>query len=182
MKSAAIAKRFAKSLLEIGLEQSMTERFGTDLSNFEAVLKDNHNFVAFLLNPMYSLEERRSLLDKVSEAIGSTTAVKKFVWVLIEARSLNLLGDIITAYGKLFDDHAGRLRAVVESPFDMDSDIIGELEKKLSEATGKEVVVSAEKSEELIGGLVIRMDNLLIDGSLKTQLEQMKDKILGGVC
>ena len=181
MKSAAIAKRFAKSLLEIALEQSMADRFGTDLSGFCSVLKDNHNFAAFLLNPMYSLEERRSLLDTVAEAIGSTTAVTKFVWVLVKSRTINLIGDIEVAYGKLLDEHAGKLRAVVESPFDMDVDIITELEGKLSDATGKEVVVSAEKSEELIGGLVIRMDNLLIDGSLKTQLEQMKDKILGGV-
>ncbi|MBE9527978.1 MAG: ATP synthase F1 subunit delta [Proteobacteria bacterium] len=181
MKSAENAKRFARSLLEIGIEETLAERFLADLGNFNEVLEGNHEFSAFLLNPMYSLEERRSLLEKVGAEIESTTAVIKFMWVLVSTRSVKLLGDIVAAYTKLLDEKAGRIRAVVESPFDMDADTLGEIEGKLSGATGKEVVVSAEKREELIGGLVIRLDNLLIDGSLKTQLEQMKDKILGGV-
>ncbi len=181
MKSAAIAKRFAKSLLEIGIEESLSERYCADLSNFKEVLEANPDFIAFLLNPMYSVEERRALLEHVGVAVEATTAVAKFMWVLVHTHSLKLIADIVVAYKKLLDEKAGRLRAVVESPFDIDANTLGEIEKKLSGATGKEVVLSTEKNEELIGGLVISLDNLLIDGSLRTQLEQMKDKILGGV-
>lgn len=181
MKSAEHAKRFARSLLEIGIEETLAERFLSDLENFTEVLESNQDFSVFLLNPMYSLEERRSLLEKVGAEIGSTTAVVKFMWVVVSTRSVKLLGDIVAAYTKLLDEKAGRLRAVVESPFDLDASTLSEIEGKLSEATGKEVVVTAEKREELIGGLVVRLDNLMIDGSLMTQLEQMKDKILGGV-
>ncbi|MEK7679610.1 MAG: F0F1 ATP synthase subunit delta, partial [Deltaproteobacteria bacterium] len=81
----------------------------------------------------------------------------------------------------LADEMSGRLRATVKAPFDLNADALEEIKARLKAATGKEAVLLFEKDESLLGGLVVRIDNTIIDGSLKRQLEFMKEKILEGV-
>lgn len=180
MKSSA-AKRFAKALVEIGVEEKAYEAYGKELRTVLAVFKGNPDLSKVLLNPMYKLEERKSLIEKVSSSVGLSTYVAKFMTILVETRNIRFLDEVVEAYSRMEDGLSGRLRATIEAPMELPQALVDEIKGKIGALTGKEVILSFRQRPELLGGLVLRIDNTILDGSLKTQLEMMKEKIIEGV-
>lgn len=180
MKNSA-ARRYAKALIEIGAEEKAVEKYGSELRSAAAHFGHEPNLYKALTNPMYKLESRRELIASVSKSLGLSQYVAKFLTILVETRKIGLLDEISDAYSRLEDELVGRIKAVVESPEELGASILDEIKQKLSSSTGKDVVLTHRKNADLLGGLVIRIDNTILDGSLKTQLELMKEKILEGV-
>ncbi len=178
MRKAAVARRFAKALLNVALEENSAERCREGLENMLEVFKNNPELYKVLQTPLHTALERTGLMNKVSGAAGVSQVVAGFMKVLVQTRNIRLLEEVVSAYSGLFDIVAGRLRATVESPWELGTDVLGEVKRKLDEITGKDVIVTGLKNEDLIGGLVIRMENTIIDGSIKTQLKMLKEKIL----
>ncbi len=178
MRATALARRYARALIKIGQEEASYEKFGRDLRNFLAVFKGNPELYRVLLNPMYKLEERTGLTEKLSENLGVTDAVKRFMGLLVESRKIRLLEGICIAYFKMEDELAGRLKVTVETPVVLDPALRDAIKKKLREETKREVVLSFEKNEALIGGVVLKIGNTILDGSLRGQLERVKEKML----
>ncbi len=179
MKNTGVAKKLAKSLMDVGRPGGEAERFGSDLKQIAAVFRANGQLAGTLLNPMYSLDERIDLMNKVSVALEVSTAVEKFMVILIETRHIRLITEIESAYAKLDDELSGRVRATIEAPKELSGEVVSEIKSRLSEITGKEVVLTSATDPSLIGGLVIKMDNTVIDGSIRTQLELLKTRMTG---
>lgn len=177
----SVARRFAKALIEIGIEEKAYEQFGKELRTALAVFSGNPELYKVLLNPMYKIEERKALMEKVSASIGLSQYLKKFFIILVETRKIRFLDRIVEAYSRLEDELAGRLRASVEAPMELPAALTDEIKARLGGITGKEIILTSRLNPELLGGLVLRIDNTILDGSLKTQLELMKEKILEGV-
>lgn len=180
MKSS-VAKRFAKAIIEIGVEEKAYEAYGKELRSVLAVFKGNPDLVKILLNPMYKLEERKGLIDKVSASVGLSPNVARLMGILVETRNISFLEEVVEAYSRLEDGLAGRLRATVEAPLELEGALVNEIKAKLGSLTGKEVILTYRHNPSLLGGLVLRIDNTILDGSLKTQLELMREKIIEGV-
>ncbi|MCK4738451.1 MAG: ATP synthase F1 subunit delta [Deltaproteobacteria bacterium] len=181
MKSGALARRYAQALLEIGKEESSAEKFGTELRGLLSVFSANPILYKVLLNPMYGLDERLSLSGEVAKAVGVSERVEKFLDLLVETRNIRLLDAICASYAKGEDLIAGRVRATVIAPEELDATLLGDIKDRLCKETGKEVIVSFVKDATLIGGVVIKIGNTVLDGSIKGQLKKMKTKLLGGV-
>jgi len=179
MKSAT-AKRYAKALIEVGREEKEYARYGKELRTAMAVFAGSPELYKVLLNPMYRVEERRALVGDLAKSLELSGAVTRFLEILVDARKIRLLEEIGAAYSRLEDELSGRLRAVVESPAELDAAAVEEIRKRLGEATGKEVVLELSVDASLIGGLVVRIDNTILDGSVRTQLDLMRERILGG--
>jgi F-type H+-transporting ATPase subunit delta len=179
MKNTGVAKKLAKALMDVGIPGGEAERFGGDLKNIAAVFRANTQLAGTLLNPMYGLEERIDLMNKVSAALEVSPAVEKFMAILIETRNIRLLEEIERAYARLGDELAGRLRATIEAPEELSTAVLSDIQSRLSEITGKDVVLGSATDPSLIGGLVIKMGNTVIDGSIRTQLEQLKTRMIG---
>jgi F-type H+-transporting ATPase subunit delta len=181
MRAATMARRYAKALIEIGVEAGAVEGFGTGVKDALSAFESNPALAGVLLNPMYGIEERKTLLERVSDAIKAPVQVRRLLHIMAESRRLKLLGAVVAAYSRLEDELALRVRATVESPLDPDPAILEEIRARLMAVTGKDVALTHVKNPDTIGGLVIRMDNTILDGSLKTQLGRMKEKISGGM-
>lgn len=178
MRATALARRYAQALIGIGREEHSYERFGTDLRNLLSVFKGSPELYGFLLNPMYKLEQRTALTDELSENVGVSKPVKRFLGILVESRKIRLLEGICLAYFKMEDELAGRLKVAVEAPVELDPALRDAIKKKLEEETKKEVILSFEKNGALIGGLVLKIGNTVLDGSFRAQLERVKEKLL----
>ncbi|TAN60856.1 ATP synthase F1 subunit delta [bacterium] len=181
MKGAAVAKRFAKALFEIGVEEHTEERYANELRDAVAVFKGNPELYRLFLNPMYKITEREALIGSIGSALAFSPNVLKFFKILIQTRNIKFLEEILAAYRRFEDEAAGRVRAVVESPSDITPALVEELRGKLKAIVNKDVVIAHKKNPDMIGGLVVRMGNTVMDSSLKTQLEAMKKKIVEGV-
>ena len=181
MKNTALARRYAKALIKIGTEDNIYERFGKDLRALLHAFTGSPELYKVLMNPMFSLEERRGLAEKVAKKTGATEEITRFLDVLTDGRNIRLLPDICTAYFAMEDELAGRLRVTVEAPAELDKKLLGELKKKIEGETKKEVVLTFEKKQSLIGGLVLKVGNTVLDGSLRAQLDRARETILKGV-
>lgn len=180
MKSSA-SKRFAKALIEIGREENAWDRYGKELRTVVAMFRGNPELEKVLLNPMYKLEERKALMESIASSAGLSAHVSKFFSILVQTRRIGFLDEISEAYSRFEDELSGRIRASVEAPTELGGDVVEEIRKRLGELTGKEVILTCSSNPALLGGLVLKIENTILDGSLKTQLELMKEKILEGV-
>ena len=91
---------------------------------------------------------------------------------------IKTIEEISAAYSILEDELLGRIKVKVESATELDNSHIREINKKLRQLTSKEIILTVEKNPALIGGLVFRIGNTILDGSIKTQLERVKEKII----
>lgn len=180
MTDKSAARRFAKALIDLGRVDNSCERLGRGLRTALGVFEGSPELYRVLQNPMYSLDERKGLMDKVSEAAGLEAPVAKFIDILVQTRSIRLLPDIVSAYVRYEDEITGRVRATVESPGELPEPVLAEIKEKLKAMTGKEIVLSSSTNSALLGGMVINMGNTVIDGSLKTQIEALRDKLIEG--
>lgn len=180
MRKAAIAKRYASALIAIGKVDLLHEKYGSELAKVEAIFAAEPSLYKILLNPMHKTEVRLGLLEKVCEAAGITETVKRFMEILVEKRGIRLLHEVNAAYSKMEDELSGRLRVEVQAPAPLTDAILGSIKDKLASETKKEAIVSFSASPELIGGMVIKIGNTILDGSVKTQLEKAKEKLLEG--
>jgi F-type H+-transporting ATPase subunit delta len=180
MKNTALARRYAAALVDIGKEDNAYDKYGKELRDIYAVFAGSPVLYKVLLNPMYKLEERVALSVKVAEAIGASVIVTRFLSVLVEARNIKLLDAICASYARLEDELAGRVRATVSAASELDEELMNSIKDKLKAETKKDVVVTFEKNPALIGGVVIRLGNTVLDGSIKSQLDNMKEKLLEG--
>ena len=180
MRKAAIAKRYAQALIGIGKADKFHAKYGSELSNLVAVFVAEPSLYKILLNPMHKLETRLEFLGKACEAAGITETVKRFMEILVEKRSVRLLPDIVAAYSKMQDELSGRLRVEVQAPAAPAGAILDSIKAKIAAETKKEVLVSFTERPELIGGMVVRIGNTILDGSVKTQLEKAKEKLMEG--
>lgn len=181
MAISTLSRRYARALLEIGVEEKTFEAFGTELRDIYAVSLSNPELVHALSNPMFKIDDRKALATEVLDKLGASVMVKRFVGVLIENSKIGLLDDICVAYFSLEDDLKGRLRVQVETPGKATDEFISSLKERLGAETGKEVIVSHAENPELLGGFVVRIGNVMLDASLKVQLEHIKEKIVEGV-
>jgi F-type H+-transporting ATPase subunit delta len=181
MRKTALARRYARALISVGREEDAYERFGNDLSGLVGVFKSNPELYKVLLNPMYKLEARKGLTDNITTKLGAAEEVKRFLAILVESRNVTLLEEISEAYSGMEDELSGRLRVTVEAPEEVDKGLAGAIKKRLEDETKKEVILSFVKNPELIGGVVLKIGNTVVDGSLRAQLERVSEKILQGV-
>src|SRR3972149_10356865 len=151
MRRTAAARRLAKALIEVGIEEKA--KYSGELVSVVGAFGANPELYKVLLNPMHKLEERRALMDRVSGALKVSPVVTRFLGILVASRKIKLLPDVLDAYLKLEDQLEGRLRATVESPFEPDQSILDGIKKKLSGTTGKEVILDFKKNPGLLGGL-----------------------------
>lgn len=180
MKNTGAAKKYAKALIEVATENDTVVKYGTELRSIVEAFDVSEELGKVLLNPMYTLEERQAVGDGLCEKLGTSDALKNFLRMLVERRGVRMFPDISSAYARKEDILAGRVRAEVQAPTDLSPATIAEVEAKLRAETGKEVILTFKKVPELIGGFVVRMDNLILDGSIKAQLVSMKEKLLEG--
>jgi F-type H+-transporting ATPase subunit delta len=181
MAISTLSKRYARALLDIGVEEKTYEAFGTELRDIYAVSLSNPELVHALSNPMFKLEERKTLATEVLNKLGASDMVKRFVAVLIDNAKITDLDDICNAYFALEDDLKGRVRVSVQTSGEPVEGFISALKERLGAQTGKEIIVSQGENPDLLGGFVVRIGNVLLDASLKVQLEHIKEKIVEGV-
>ena len=184
MRKGALARRYANALVDLAMEEKdgaeTIARFGKELRDLLAIFKGSPILYKVLLNPMYPLEERLSLSVKVSVAVGTSEIIKRFFSLLVEARNVKLLEEVTASYARKEDELAGRLRATVEAPSTLDKKLLKAIKDRLESETKKEVVLGFKENPALIGGVVIRLGNTVFEGSLRAQLEKMRETLTTG--
>ena len=176
MVSSAQAKRYAQAVFLIARQNQDLDRWLEDLRMLSE-LRSTDAFVKALETPNLGYEDRGRLLIDRYRAMNPLAV--NLVNLLVERRRLALLPHLFVEYRKLMDSQRGIQRAEVVTAVPLTDEDRGQLEKRLSEVTGKQVLITAKVDPSVIGGMIARFDGTLLDGSTKSKLEALKKQIAG---
>lgn len=178
MASDTISSRYAEALFELGEEHDCVEQFRDELDGLVEMFDDSDDFREVLLNPGIDIEERRRAIRAVADELDLMEMVANFVMTLLDNDRIRKLRDIAEAYRGRVDEAQGRVRANLTTAIELDDDQRGRLQDVLSEMTGRDVVLETDVDPDLLGGAVTRVDGVVYDGSVRNQLNNLRDQIL----
>lgn len=180
MKNFAIGRRYAKALLLIGKEDGQVETYRQELEDFSALVQKEAVLGQVISNPLYNAEGRKKVLESVIEKLALSRVMKSFLTLLFDKGRFVYLSSINDFYQKLADDLKGIARASLISATALSSETVDKIRNTLSEKTGKDIILEVEQDPGLIGGIVTRIGDLVLDGSIKTQLLNMRESLKRG--
>lgn len=172
------AGRYAKALFELAREAERADEVRAELSALADLVEQNADLGDVLLQPLYPAKERKAVLAAVAEQLGASPVLLQFYSFLIDQRRLVDIAAIRESYVELADASTGVARAEIRSASPLEPDQLERLTRALATHVGRDVSVSVEVDPDLLGGVVAKVGNLLLDGSLRSQLNQMRGRLL----
>ena len=176
--AGSVARRYARALFHIGVDAGTVEALGQELGDLAVLFQQSAELRQALVNPVFKPSEKRAILDRLLPRVTPSPIVQRFAALLLERGRIALLPALSRAYRELSDAHAGRVRAVVTSAVPLSPGDLERVRRSLERRTKKKVMLEAEVDPGLIGGLVARVGDLVLDGSVRSQLETLRDKLL----
>jgi F-type H+-transporting ATPase subunit delta len=177
---SALSRRYAKALVEIGVEQQAVESFGDELAQVKDILSQEVLLRQLLDSPTLALEKKQAMLADLSNVLELTEGMDNFLGLLLSKGRLCYLEQIESNYRSLADELSGVMSAKITSASELDDEQKQAIATLLEKQTGKQVVVSVEVDAELIGGLQAEIGGRLFDGSVKTQLKRIEESLTEG--
>ena len=175
MINMSVARRYAQALLD--LIEKDPSKVADRLVEFDQLIRETPQLKEVLISPAFLVEERRKVFDRVLLKLAWGAPLDRFLWYLVEHRRMDLIGGIAEAFQAMVDQRAGKVRVEVSSAKPLDQATGTRLSKALSEALGKTVIMKPRVDESLIAGLSLKVGDLLVDGSLKTQLNSLREAL-----
>jgi len=177
MKQSGAAVQYARALLDLANEKKQAEAMGHELAELAKIIESNKSLGSFLGDPGISAGDRAELLNKVFKGRVSPL-VFNVMGVLNSKGRLGLLHSVTQAYQDLLDEQLGKVEVDVIVAHRLDASALEQVRQRISQALKKDAVVHQYVDEKIIGGIVVRVDDKLIDASVKSQLEAMKRQLL----
>ncbi len=184
MSQMVIARRYASALSSLAKKENNLEQVGTELQDFCDTLHEATELQDSLSNNKVPMAVRNNILTEILTKMELSSLVSTFLRYLLSKRRLTLVHDIARAFALLTQEAMGILPAevtVAKEPRSKESkDLLQKLQEQLSASTGKTVQIHVSVDPSIIGGIVTRIGSMVIDGSIRNQLIQVRESIIRG--
>jgi len=177
MITGSIARRYAKALFSLAVEKGRVEAWNDALFALGKAVEASADLRDVLSNPAYDREARRAIVAKLAEAMKLEAEPSNLLSLLGDRNRLDALAAIVGAFRELADQELGRLRAKVTSAVPLADLEVAAIAEKLSASTKKQVIVERAVDPAILGGVVAQVGSLVYDGSLRTQLEDLRQTL-----
>ncbi len=174
MIMGSIARRYAKALFGLAVDQDRVEPWSDSLLALKGAVESSPDLKDVLSNPVYSKEQRRAIVGQLADAVHLDADPTNLLYVLAERNRLGYLGAIVDTYRELADAHLGRVRARVTSAVPLDAAAAQAIAERLAAATRAKVILERAVDPALLGGVVAQVGSVVYDGSVRTQLEDLR--------
>jgi F-type H+-transporting ATPase subunit delta len=180
VKNLAVARRYAKALLLIGKEDRQAETYRAELDGFARLIAKDTKLEQVITNPLYDAAGRKRVLQVIIAKMNLSKIMTSFLMLLFDKGRIGFIININEFYNKLADELKGVARASLVSAVELSTETVEKIRTTLSKRTGKDIILEAEQDPGLIGGIVTRIGDLVLDGSIKTQLLNMRESLKRG--
>ena len=178
MVNVSIARRYARALLDVATEAGRADAVSEQLTSFAGSLSQSRELEDVLFNPAYSREQRAGIVEAILKSLGKVEPVlANTLRLLVDRNRLVYLPDIARLYRDMVDAQAGRLRGHVTSAVPLSAETLKQLSGTLQGLTRRDVVLEARVDPKVLGGVAAQVGSTLYDGTLRTQLEQMRREL-----
>ncbi len=178
MGAEMIARRYARAVFELGKEQKTLTTLARDLAEFSASYESSTDLRMVLDSPLVNEEQREALLKDLAQRMSMSETGSGTLRLLARRRRLSVLPEMVRQLERLVDEDSGVLRATVTSASPLGEGYVGKLKAELERSTGRKVVVTQAVDSTLIAGIVTRIGDRVIDGSVKARLESFRESLL----
>lgn len=172
-KLIPLAKRYSEALTEVAKDRQELDTVWTDLQTVEESLKSVKEMASFLSHPVIPVSEKKDMVKAVFEG-KINNDVLNLVYILLEKNKINLLSTILYCFEESMDEAKNILKVGVVSAIDIDEDLKQKLKDKLEGKLNKSVKFDFETKPEIIAGVVLKIQDKVIDGSMAAKLESFK--------
>jgi F-type H+-transporting ATPase subunit delta len=167
---------YATSLLELALEKNLAPQIGAELRDIQGILKDSPSLKLFLADPTVDQATRGELVKKMFSG-QVQPLVLNFLGLLNRRKRLSDLSAVIDTYHELLDTKLGKIEVDITVAQRLSDEQLSDVSGRVGRALGRNAVVHQYVDESIIGGMILRVGDKLIDGSIKTQLNAIRDDL-----
>ncbi len=170
-----IAQVYARSLFEVGQERDLLDVIREQLGQFADALNENRELATFFFSPYFSTEEKKEALGRLIE--GAEPTFMSFLEILIEEHRMPAIFRIRTRYEELWEQANRLLPVEVTSAVELDEQTVGAIGDRIREQTGQKVELSSHVDSAILGGIVLRVGNSILDASISNRLNQLRKQV-----
>ncbi len=177
-----VARRYARALFALGQKKGEKElrAYGEDLNKIVDTLEASPKLARIFKNPIFNTSEKKGLLNQLMSKLKCVPVVSNFCYLLADKGRLDCLPEIQVYYARLLDEFEGIVRGEIVTAIkladNMKQDIVGKLEKQ----SGLKVVLDYSVDQNILGGLMLKVGDKVLDASIRAQLQILKENIKRG--
>jgi F-type H+-transporting ATPase subunit delta len=182
MTNKTAALRYARALLDVAVkEKGDLQAIERELAAFVDLFTEHPALAKVLLNPAVPVPRKRAAVADVLGLVKPTPMLAKLIALLADRDRLVLLPYLLAAYRDRLLEHQNVVRAEVTTAVPLGADQTQAIQRGLAQMTGRTVMLAAKVDPAIIGGVVARIGSTVYDGSITTQLQKMKQRLVEGV-
>jgi F-type H+-transporting ATPase subunit delta len=170
-----IAQVYSRSLFEVAKEQGKLDVMRDELHAFVDALDSNRELQVFLFSPYFSTAEKKEGLHKV--VVDADDAFVNFLELLVEKHRMPVVFRIRRQFEELWQDENRLLPVQVTSAIELDDETVEQISSRIAEQTDRRIELSTEVNPEILGGIVLRVGNSILDASIRNRLEQVRRQL-----
>lgn len=179
MSVETVARRYAVALADVVAKSNETETIQTELKSWEEMINSNADLQTAFSNPAISQANKEKVLASLIEKAKPSRTTANFLRILLRNNRLTELSEINEKFANVLEERSGVVSASITSARPLAENVKAELKNNLEKMTGKRISLNFSTDENLIGGVVTRIGSTVYDGSVKTQLEELKSRMIG---
>lgn len=182
MTDSVVARRYANALFALGKQAGAKEleRYGASLAQLGQLLAESPDLDKIFKSPVIGVAEKRKIVAKLLKKIAADKIMTNFCLLLADKGRLPSLRDIATYYGTLLDTEKGVIRGRLVTAVSLDAKKQGQLKSMLEKKAGKSIELAFDVDTSILGGVVLKVGDRVLDASLRAQLAILRDTIKRG--
>jgi F-type H+-transporting ATPase subunit delta len=173
-----LAEVYARALFEVAREQGKLDELREQLGQFADALESDRQLAIFFFSPYFSTAEKQQGLERMVD--GADESLLNFLRLLIEKHRMPVLFRIRVEYERLWDRENQVLPVEITSAIELDPATTENLGNTIGERTGRKVELASRVDPEIIGGIIVRVGNSILDASIRNRLEQLRRHVAQG--
>jgi F-type H+-transporting ATPase subunit delta len=173
-----IADVYARALFEVAEERDLLDSIHDELTQFSDALSENRQLQTFFFSPYFSTEEKKAGLKKA--VTGADPAFMNFLEALIERHRMPAIFRIKARYQDMWEDARDLLPVQLTSAIELDSSTVATIGERIGEQTKRTVELKSNVDPDILGGIVLRVGNVILDASIRNRLEQLRKQVARG--
>ncbi len=170
-----IGRVYARALFEVATEHDSLDEIHDELGAFADAMHDNRDLAVFFFSPYFSAAEKKDGLERT--VAGASPHFTNFLEALIERHRMPAIFRIRTEFEALWADAHRLLPVQITSAVELDRQTIDGLGKRIGDQVDREIELSAEVDPDILGGVVLRVGNVILDASIKNRLEKLRQQV-----
>ena len=170
-----IAEVYARSLFQVAQEHDALDRIHEELDEFADALAENRDLQVFFFSPYFSSEEKKDAISKIVS--GADERFVRFLELLAERHRMPVVFRIRREFDSLWAEENRLLPVTITSAVELDKNTVRQIQKQIEEQTGRRTELTTEVDPDVLGGLAMRVGNVVMDGTVRARLERLRREV-----